>query len=95
MKVDWRKPCISDHSFTVVGTKIFKVPGFRRACSQHDLTSSTPELPTQFVIPCTTWRSLVLVFIENFDNKLVQGGEILPSAQTSEGATQHQDQKAV
>ena len=28
MRVDWRKPCISDHSFTVVSTKIFKVPGF-------------------------------------------------------------------
>ena len=46
MRVDWRKPCISDHSFIVVSTKIFKVPGFLGACSQHNLTSSTPELPT-------------------------------------------------
>ena len=34
--------------------KIFKVPRFRRACSQHNLTSSTPELPTQILTPCTT-----------------------------------------
>ena len=54
MRVDWRKPCISDHSFIVVSTKIFKVPRFRRACSQHNLTSSTPELPTQILTPCTT-----------------------------------------
>ena len=54
MRVDCRKPCISDRSFIVVSTKIFKVPRFRRACSQHNLTSSTPELPTQILTPCTT-----------------------------------------
>ena len=89
MRVDWRKPCISDNSLIAVSTKIFKVPGFRGAPHPH-LNCPRRSSPLVLLV-----RSLVLVFIENFDNKLVQGGEILPSAQTSEGATQHQDQKAV
>ena len=35
------------------------------------------------------------MFIDNFDSKLVHGGEILPSVQTSEDVTQHQDKKSV
>ena len=77
MRVDWRKPCISDHSFTVVSTKIFKVPGFRRACSQHNLTSSTPELPTQFVIPCTTCEVIGSSVQRKFWQQTCAGGRDL------------------